>query len=102
MLGDSIHEGNETVQLSLGNVQGSGAVLGTHTAHTATITDDDWHHADWGFRKAIPLRGATVCSSLSGTVSGFPVPIVLASDAELQANALANAIEELDRRTQFS
>lgn len=41
VLADALVEGNETVNLQLGNVTGTGAVLGAQTTHTATITDDD-------------------------------------------------------------
>ena len=41
VLADNDVEGNETVNLQLGNIAGTGATLGAQTSHTATITDDD-------------------------------------------------------------
>ncbi|MDF1661658.1 MAG: Calx-beta domain-containing protein, partial [Planctomycetota bacterium] len=38
---DALAEGDETIQLLLSNVQGSGAILGGSANHTVTITDDD-------------------------------------------------------------
>jgi outer membrane protein OmpA-like peptidoglycan-associated protein len=41
VLADTLVEGNETVNLQLGNVTGTQAALGVQTTHQATITDDD-------------------------------------------------------------
>jgi outer membrane protein OmpA-like peptidoglycan-associated protein len=41
VLADTSVEGNETVNLQLGNVTGTQAALGAQTTHQATITDDD-------------------------------------------------------------
>jgi parallel beta-helix repeat protein len=41
VLADLLVEGNETVNLQLGNINGTGGALGAQTTHTTTITDDD-------------------------------------------------------------
>ncbi len=41
VLNDALIEGNETVDVLLGNPTGTGGVLGAQVTHTATITDDD-------------------------------------------------------------
>ncbi|MHC4499571.1 MAG: DUF2341 domain-containing protein, partial [Planctomycetota bacterium] len=41
VLADTDVEGDETVDLQIGNVTGTQAILGAQTTHTATITDDD-------------------------------------------------------------
>ncbi len=51
VLADALVEGNETVDLQLSNVTGTGA-LGVQTTHEATITDDDqptcvWDSSTW-------------------------------------------------------
>ncbi len=56
VLADTLVEGNETVDLQLGNV--TGAALGVQDTHEATITDDDlptcvwdsstWDNCTWG------------------------------------------------------
>ena len=56
VLADTLGEGNETVDLQLGNV--TGAALGVQDTHEATITDDDlptcvwdsstWDNCTWG------------------------------------------------------
>ncbi len=58
VLADTLVEANETVDLQLGNVTGTGAALGAQTTHEVTITDDDlptcvwdsstWDNCTWG------------------------------------------------------
>jgi hypothetical protein len=41
ILSDAFAEGIETVNLQMGNVTGTGAIVGSQTTHTVSITDDD-------------------------------------------------------------
>jgi Concanavalin A-like lectin/glucanases superfamily/Domain of unknown function (DUF2341) len=50
-----------------------------------------WHLPDWSYRKALQLDAAGFCA----TVSGFPVPVILSDDADLQNHALVSGFDIL-------
>ncbi len=68
VLADIVIEGDETVDLQLGNVTGIGGALGAQTTHTATITDDD--------QATLAFQGATSATA-DEAASNHAVAVVL-------------------------
>jgi|GEM_PF-2445010 len=50
-----------------------------------------WYDTAWPYRKAVILDGLDFCKS----VNGFPVPVILTGDADLQAEARADGFDIL-------
>jgi parallel beta-helix repeat protein len=69
VLADTDVEGNETVDLQLGNVTGTQAILGAQTTHTATITDDD--------QATVAFQAATSTTADENIAGNHPVVVVL-------------------------
>ena len=73
VLTDGVVEGNETVNLQLGNISGTGSALGAQTTHAVTITEDDFP-ADLAVTmtvdNATPTEGSIINYTITVTSNG--------------------------------